>query len=865
MIFDLNHFTIDGMKEKKFIASKISEFLDSDSHFLFFSMSSEQIELTREELKDNAIIADMQDARIKMMPLSPFSYIVHEAGIPLKQITEKTYPLHKNIMESFFYSGFCNERYDLPLIDEIPYEQTKFAETFIDLINDIETPVAILNAQDLSGDAIDIFKNASNMGLIKNKFIICFNIEERIDFDSKSKLLFLKVRNSENYYSTAKKQNKSLFKSTKTFETKQDLTDVTQNGISIFSQYYSALHNMRMFFAFDQGNKLIELLMAKTRAMDFTHEQYRLLHFEAALIYLYQKRYADAKIIISRVISLKEDDEIYFLSLIYLSLLSNITYQYDNALNYSNLAIEYAKKSKSPLHDVLANFAQYRNLITENREVIFKKYLELLKKLYSTNLPNLTIETAINVPWYFNQSNETLKKILQNIDIAMEIAEEVGNHFALSTVCHWNGVVLSRLDKKKEAFNSLRRCNAIRNKLGDPLSMIKIRNGLSYEYLLNCDYLNAYDVINSFLKRITEIDDYSETLITLANVAKILFYTHNETISSQIFNYIETMVNSHSVRDLRVCTVDDIHVYRACIDILLGFKAQAKNSLEILNKNSNVSVSVIPVKMLLEAEVAVSEGCVAKGIQIFNSAIDYINKNCAEQQYLKAYIYFQFPIFLLESDQENKAEEIWQDAKKMAMENHLDFYSTVVCHQTISEYANYRIKFSPLTINFAFLEQINNKENLASTLVQRNRDFYFLAKISKKPENCTSIPDYLEFLVEEVHNYFAIGAVYFYKKTDDKWTLITNDSKAVIEEPSFENLDKLLSRSRSVGSDLIFDSEKRYVFADLSEDDETYGVFFSCLPNKYFSTEIYGTMSQAVTIAKLYIQNFIFKDKLNSD
>ena len=48
-------------------------------------MSSEQIELTREELKDNAIIADMQDARIKIMPLSPFSYIVHEAGIPLKQ------------------------------------------------------------------------------------------------------------------------------------------------------------------------------------------------------------------------------------------------------------------------------------------------------------------------------------------------------------------------------------------------------------------------------------------------------------------------------------------------------------------------------------------------------------------------------------------------------------------------------------------------------------------------------------------------------------------------------------------------------------------------------------------------------------
>ncbi|MCR5699096.1 MAG: hypothetical protein K6G52_05565 [Treponemataceae bacterium] len=850
------------MKEKKFISSKISEFMESDSHFLFFSMSSEQIELTREELKNHAIVADMQDDKIKLTPLSPFPFIVHEAGIPLKKITEKTYPLHRNIMESFFYSGFCNERYDLPLLDEIPYEKTRFVETFIELVNEIETPIAILNAQDLSDDAIDILKNAGDKNLVKNKFIICFNIEERIDFDSKSKLLFLKVRNSDNYYSIAKRQTKSLFKVTK--KKTKTVEEEPVNGIPIFSQYYSALHNMRMFFAFDQGNKFIEYLMAKTRAMDFTHEQYRLLHFEAALIYLYQKRFADAKIIISRVIALKDDDEIYFLSLIYLSLLLNRIYQYDKAINYSTLALSYAKNSKCPLHDVLANFAHYRNLITERKEVIFKKYLGLLKKLYSTNLPNLTIETAINVPWYFDQSKDTLSEILQNIDIAMKIAEEVGNYFALSTVCHWKGVLLSRLNKKNEAFNSLRRCNAIRNKLGNPLSMVKIRNGLSYEYLLNCDYLNAYDVINSFLKRITEIDDYSETLITLANVAKILFYTHNETVSAQIFNYIETMVNSHSVKDLRVCSVDDIHVYRACIDISLGFKAQAKKTLEILNKNSNVSVSVMPVKMLLEAEISVSEGDVKKGIEIFNSAIDYINKNCAEQQFLKAYIYFQFPIFLLEADREDEAEEIWQAAKKMAMEKHLDFYSTVVCNQTISEYANYRIKFSPLTINFAFLDQVNSKEILASTLVQRNRDFYFLAKISKKPDGCTSIPEYLEFLVEEVHNYFEIGAVYFYKKVDDEWKTITTDSRAVIEEPSSQSLDQLLLRSRSVGSDLVFDSEKRYVFADLSEGEETYGVFFACLPDKYFSTEIYGTMGQAVTVTKLYIQNFIFREKLQS-
>ena len=136
------------------------------------------------------------------------------------------------------------------------------------------------------------------------------------------------------------------------------------------------------------------------------------------------------------------------------------------------------------------------------------KYFAVIDLLKRNNFYNNAICAILCTPWFYLQSNEFLYKQLDNIEEAKQIAEKLGNQFGLSTACQWKGIILSKLGHKKEAFNWYRRCNAIRNKIGNPVAMIKIRNGISYEYLLDADYLNSYDIINSFLTRIHEIRSY---------------------------------------------------------------------------------------------------------------------------------------------------------------------------------------------------------------------------------------------------------------------------------------------------------------------------------------------------------------------
>ena len=150
---------------------------------------------------------------------------------------------------------------------------------------------------------------------------------------------------------------------------------------------------------------------------------------------------------------------------------------------------------------VLANMLDYMNSEKLNGKMQIGKYFAVVDLLKRSNFYNNTVYTILCTPWFYLQTNEFLSTLLEYIEDAKLLAEKIGNHFGLSTACHWKGIILSKLGNKKEAFNWYRRCNAIRNKIGNSVAMIKIRNGLSYEYLLDADYLNAYDIINSFLSR----------------------------------------------------------------------------------------------------------------------------------------------------------------------------------------------------------------------------------------------------------------------------------------------------------------------------------------------------------------------------
>ena len=104
-------------------------------------------------------------------------------------------------------------------------------------------------------------------------------------------------------------------------------------------------------------------------------------------------------------------------------------------------------------------------------------------------------------------------------------------------------MLISDENNAEETLSWYSQCNDIRTQIGEVASIIKIRNGLSYEYLIRSEYKKSYDLINSFLNRITEINDYPEIIITLNNVGKTLFYSRH--INEAYDNFQEVLHLMH--------------------------------------------------------------------------------------------------------------------------------------------------------------------------------------------------------------------------------------------------------------------------------------------------------------------------------
>ena len=82
---------------------------------------------------------------------------------------------------------------------------------------------------------------------------------------------------------------------------------------------------------------------------------------------------------------------------------------------------------------------------------------------------------------------------LENVEQSYKVAEKLGNEFGLSVAWHWKGIIYAVKDDSEKAFECYHKADDIRCYIGETPSIIKIKNGISYEYLLRGDYLQSYN------------------------------------------------------------------------------------------------------------------------------------------------------------------------------------------------------------------------------------------------------------------------------------------------------------------------------------------------------------------------------------
>ena len=91
--------------------------------------------LLTEELKNDFCVID---AATDFSPYKPFLGILESLKANFaddkSDLTELSYSVQRNSFISYFLTGFADERYDIPLANELLYEQNRFIKTIICLL-----------------------------------------------------------------------------------------------------------------------------------------------------------------------------------------------------------------------------------------------------------------------------------------------------------------------------------------------------------------------------------------------------------------------------------------------------------------------------------------------------------------------------------------------------------------------------------------------------------------------------------------------------------------------------------------------------------------------------------------------------------
>ncbi len=830
-------------------------FKKSEERIRFLSLTESMMKRLPSFFGDDVVKIDLND---NYSPLKPFINIL-ELNKPTDEVIDKAaYSLHRQIFKSYLKNGVSDERDDMLVDEELYYEKNCMRDTIILIMRYLfNSDVIVLNAQCLSQEAIEIIKSLEKTEL-NGRIVFCF---DAIKVESSPKNIvhyFEEVTNQNNFYDISN------------LEDVEDVEDVVENFSLVveelpdFDVLYNSMKNNRHFLAVDQNLNLAELLSANIDKFGFTVFQRRAINMELGIAYYFAERNDEATLFFNNVLETQYDDAIYVMALVYLSKTLFRKNANASALKYAILAEQRLVNDKKSAMYTLAKMMNY--LITErtNSEESVKKYAEVLKLLKKNNYINNYIKTSLVVPWYAVNSKKHRSSISEKIQEAYELAIQIGNKFVLSTACHWKGIILSCSGNTNEALDWYFRCNELRSEIGDLVSSIKIRNGLSHEALIRAEYDTSYDIINSFIGRLDEIDDYSEILNTMKNISFALFYARHfdqaYDIFQKIIHFIRLFNMEGTAYNSFVPEYNDMLIYKTYIELERGELTRSKiNILNIQHNGKAISPIEEPLVKLLEAIIAATERNLLRSQERFAEVEKLFAKVGENQEHRMVFIYFEYAHCLNKIGEDGLSEKYFEKGLRLAEKHNLSFYTQFKKDLTLREYLDERIELEPINANLRHLEEKAEKQKLVNQLHGSLHNYQFLNRIMGFAATTTNTQSFVSSSVQASFDYTMADAIFVFEKTVEGWVKLASlvrDSD--ITEPAPEYLEKIVAEKDPVKSGkLFFDENIQAYKSNLSKFEFTGCIIIHQSKINPFNAESLNIMN--IALSSIQSQLVMFK------
>ncbi len=792
-------------------ASTKSFFSGADENFMYFSVPENLMDYICKYFPAEGTVINLAE---DFSPAKPFLGILSKFKPTERDVAENAYMLHKSTFISYFKTGIADRRLDLAITEEIFYEKLRMKNTITALFKKYARGFFyILNAQLLPENSIQILKKLAKEKL-NCKLIFIFNYIS-IEENSTVNEFYQEISNDKNFFEIT-----DFDKSVK-FPGK--CKAAKKPG---FKTILSFLKNCRYFLCYEQAETFLNWFENEADSFNFTKIQLREIQVEAGILFYRAGNLDSALFYLNSVLENHKNDEIEISAFYCLCLLNYERSSNAEALKYAKLIKKRLINNQENPFFALATMMDY--IITQKSDTTdsVSRYEHTLNLLEKQCLLNNYLYTLLVVPWQTLNDYDTPYNMMPKIEKAIETAEFLGNEAGLSTAYNWKGILLLHNGNTKESPLWYQKCNELRTKIGDLYTIMKIRNGLAYENLIAGRFKESYDRINSFIRRITEIKDNAEIIITVSNLANALLYSRH---FNEAYIFYQKILRFLYMFDMENHTVNsflpeynDILSYKTLLELSLGYITRARINYQNIIHNGKPTTTInSPIRHLINAELNLTDGNFEKALKAMDECDAIFAKFSSSQNYRHVFVYYEFAYALKKTGHPAEAEKFFQKGFTLAKKSDLPYYTKEKDSLEIDEYFSSIEKFAPVNINLSAIDEKAEKDKLMTQMQKRLRDSLFLNKIMMLGSDASSMKKYCSKIVSELLDYITANAIFIAEKHSERWILLAHSTRNNEPEPQQEkwkNFDAQKELSKN-GSSLSYIPEEDIFYANISKYD----------------------------------------------
>ncbi len=838
----------------------VRKFISSCSDSVCFLRVPDSI-INELEKEDWCVIDVSKD----FLPYKPFLTVLQsdDVALDLDVVAELSYSVQKDTFLSFFKNGIADLRFDIPLANELLYEQNRFVRTIIALLEKYcKKNYLILNAQCLSSESVELIRHLQSVHL-DGRFVFCFS---SFNNDMEPSAIFKfeeEISNDRNYLHLISSEL-SISKDKTQYKTLLDLS-----GDEQFDAIYRSLRNNRIFMMRAQLKELALWVSENFGKFDFYEDQKRDMSLELARCLLACELVDEAILYLNDIIDTQINDMTNAIALYHLTWAFSFKKSASLAQKYYTLAEKALTEKNNDVYLALCSILDFnisRASSAGDTVVKYQKCLELLEK---QGFVNNYISISISVPWKLVDNEVTRKSVDEGIDKSLELAQKIDNQHLVSSACHWKGIICSHYGEMDEALKWYDKCNEIRTEIGEIGPILNIRNGLCYDANCRAMYKRGYDLENGIIAKLYDVGDVATITDTLKNVGYALFYSRHFSEAYDVFNvishYLSTFKMDEMLNSSFLPSLNDMLMFKTMISFDAGDYIRGRvNHANIMQNMESLSTEDRPFIYFIEAVLHVVDGEFKFAELLFKRCVEEFSEIKSKMFHKIVFAYYEFAVMLERLGYSEQASFAIRTGAGIAKEHGFSYYLRGGTESpetmTVQKYLDGIERFDPLDVSLIDLKSKAEKEQLLILLHKRIHDYQFINKVKTGNTKNMSIKQYVRSVLLDISEYTMCERIYFAAYEDNEYKCfesVSNKKTFPLAQEAWQTLFKQSKKSEN--AQLVYNEDVDVFFGNCSYSKYTFGIILIPSKKNPLTVEVINTVN--IALSSIQSQVVIFKQE----